>query len=82
MAEKVNHPGYYQFGKSEVIDIARELTYNCGVALAYVARSGRADDSLIKVEEGMTPNEKRIEDYRKAIFHLNNEIERLQQRVR
>ena len=73
MEDRVNKPEHYQFPDGhQPIDIARYLTYNCGTALVYVARAGR------KTEEGMTPKEKNIEDLKKAIWHINDEIARLE----
>lgn len=73
----VNHPSHYKWLKDvigvEVIDITRHFNYNKGTALAYIMRSGR------KTERGYTRIQKEIEDLKKAIFHLNNEIEKLEE---
>lgn len=74
--DKVNHPSHYTWLKDkcgiEVIDIARHLNFNIGNVIKYVLRAGH------KKEMGMTSKEKQIEDYKKAVFYLNDEIKRLQ----
>ena len=76
MEDMVNHPDHYTWLKKltgvEVIDITKYFNYNKGTALAYIMRSGH------KAEEGYTLREKEIEDLKKAVFHLNNEIEKLE----
>lgn len=69
-------PSYYR-GKNgyearRVIDNF-DLSYNIGTATTYLLRCGK------KKEEGMTDNEKHIEDIQKAINHLEFEIERLKE---
>ena len=50
----------------ECITIVSEFNYNMGSAITYLWRAGRK------------PGSSTIEDLEKAIFHLKNEIERLQ----
>ena len=69
-------PNYYR-GKNgyearKVIDNF-DLSYNVGTATTYLLRCGK------KKEQGMTDNEKHIEDIQKAINHLQFEIERLKE---
>lgn len=72
--EKVDHPSHYIWLKElcgiEPIDIIRHLPYNIGAAIKYELRDG-------KYEVGYTPDEKRIEDLEKAIWHLKDEIKRI-----
>lgn len=74
--EKIAHPNHYAVWKhlcgTEPIEIARHMTYNKGTALAYLMRSG------YKEEEGYTFKEKEIEDLKKAVWHLNDEIKKLE----
>ena len=73
--DKVSHPSHYARWKAlcgcEVIDITRHMSYNKGTAVAYIMRSG------FKEEEGYTPKEKEIEDLSKAVWHLQDEIDKL-----
>lgn len=73
---RVNHPSHYTWLKKlcgiEVIDITRHMNFNLGNVIKYVLRSGH------KSEEGMSDEQKRIEDLRKAVFYLNDEIKRLE----
>lgn len=73
--ERVLHPSHYTWLKEvcgvEVIDITRHMTFNLGNVVKYVLRAGH------KSEEGMSDNQKRIEDLQKAIFYLNDEVQRL-----
>ena len=74
--EKVNHPSHYTWLKKlcgiEVIDITRHMNFNLGNVIKYVLRSGH------KSEEGMSDKQKRIEDLKKAVFYLNDEINRIE----
>ena len=62
---KVNHPKHYNTNPSgiECIEVVRHMNFNKGNAIKYVWRAG---------DKG---NE--IEDLQKAIWYLNDEIERL-----
>lgn len=64
----VNHPSYYTTGKIEVIDFIedKELNYHRGNAIKYIVRAGKKDPR------------KEIEDLQKAVWYLNREIERLE----
>lgn len=74
--DRVNHPYYYTWLKDlcgiEVIDITRHMNFNIGNVIKYVLRAGH------KSEEGMNSRQKQIEDLQKAIFYLNDEINRLE----
>lgn len=72
--ERVNHPDYYNRHPSgvECITIIRHYNFNVGNAIKYLWRQG------LKTEEGMTDKDKQIEDLKKAIFYISDEIDRLQ----
>lgn len=74
--DNVNHPSHYTWLKDkcgiEVIDITRHMNFNLGNVLKYTLRAGH------KSEQGMSNKQKKIEDLKKAIFYLNDEVERLE----
>lgn len=74
--DRVNHPSHYTWLKDkcgiEVIDIVRYMNFNLGNVIKYVLRAGH------KSENGMTDSQKRIEDLKKAMFYLNDEIKILE----
>lgn len=76
-SEQVSHPQHYAWLKDlcgvEPIDICRNFGFSIGNALKYLMRKGKADGD--KTEE-----EKRVEDLRKAIFYINDEIERIERK--
>ena len=47
------------------------LSYNVGTAVTYLLRAGK------KKEEGMTDKQKHLDDLKKAINHIEFEIEKL-----
>lgn len=69
----VQHPKHYNSHPSgiECIEIVRHHNFNIGNAIKYLWRAG------LKHEEGMSDNEKQIEDLRKALFYISDEIERI-----
>ena len=73
--ERVNHPDYYNRHPSgvECITIIRHYNFNVGNAIKYLWRQG------LKTEEGMTDKEKQIEDLKKAMFYIADEIKRLEE---
>ena len=73
--ERVNHPDYYNRHPSgvECITIIRHHNFNIGSVIKYCWRNG------LKTEEGMSDKDKQIEDLKKAIFYLNDEIKRLEE---
>lgn len=73
-AEQVSHPSHYAWLKDlcgvEPLDICRHLDFNTGNAIEYLLRKDKVDGNKTKTE-------KRIEDLRKAIFYINDEINKL-----
>ena len=76
IGDKVNHPSHYTWLKDlcgiEVIDITRHMSFNLGNSIKYILRSGH------KKEEGYTDKQKTIEDLKKAIWYIEDEIKMLQ----
>ena len=74
--DMVNHPPHYLWLKEkcgiEVIDITRHMDFNLGNVIKYTLRAG------YKEEDGMTLLAKKIEDLKKALWYLNDEIETLE----
>ena len=74
--DKVNHPSPYTWLIDlcgiEVIDITRHMDFNLGNSIKYILRSEH------KREECYTDKQKIIEDLKKAIWYLNDEINMLQ----
>lgn len=74
--DKVNHPSHYTWLKEkcgiEVIDITRHLDFDTGNAIKYLLRAGH------KSEEGMTDQEKAIQDLKKAAWYINDRIKQLE----
>lgn len=72
--EQVYHPSHYAWLKDlcgvEPLDICRHLDFNTGNAIKYLLRKDKVDGNKTKTE-------KRIEDLRKAIFYINDEINKL-----
>ena len=66
--DMVNHPSHYTSDPSgvECIDIVRHRNYNIGNAIKYLWRAGLKNE------------QKHIEDLKKAIFYINDEIARLE----
>lgn len=69
MNDMVNHPKHYTSDPSgvECLTIVRHRNYNIGNAIKYLWRAG------IKNED------KHIEDLKKAVFYINDEIKRLEE---
>lgn len=69
----VNHPKHYTSDPSgvECIQITRHRNFNIGSALKYLWRAGLKGDS------SMAQIDKQIEDLRKSIFYINDEIQRI-----
>lgn len=70
MADNVNHPAHYTAGKIEVIDFIedKELNFNLGNVVKYVARCGR------KKSSGKSMDAKALEDLKKARWYIDREI--------
>ena len=77
--DRVNHPSHYTWLKEkcgiEVIDITRHLDFDSGNAVKYILRAGH------KSEEGYSDKEKQIEDFKKAVFYLNDKIKMLEEEL-
>lgn len=65
--EKVKHPGHYNWHPTgvEAIVIARAMTFNVGSAMTYLWRNEHKGTQL--------------KDLKKAVFHIVDEIDRLEQ---
>lgn len=66
--DQVNHPTHYTSHPSgiEAIQVTRHMNFNLGNAMKYIWRAGIKSD------------DKHIEDLQKAIFYINDEINRLE----
>lgn len=75
---RVNHPSHYTWLKDlcgiEVIDITRHMNFNLGNVIKYTLRAGH------KSEEGLSDKQKHIEDLKKALFYIKDEIKRLEEK--
>lgn len=73
--EQVSHPSHYAWLKDlcgvEPLDICRHLDFNTGNAIKYLLRKDKVDGNKTKAE-------KRIEDLRKAVFYIQDEIKLLE----
>ena len=74
--ENVSHPSHYTWLKDkcgiEVIDITRHMDFDLGNAAKYILRAGHKKDS------SLSDTQKEIEDLKKAIWYLNDEIQRIE----
>lgn len=74
-SEQVSHPSHYAWLKDlcgvEPLDICRHLDFNTGNAIKYLLRKDKVDGNKTKTE-------KRIEDLRKAVLYIQNEIKLLE----
>lgn len=69
MSDPINPKHYQGFTNgAQAIDIAENLTFNCGNALKYLARAGRMD--------GNSKGEI-LEDLHKAAWYVEREINRI-----
>ena len=70
-ADPVAHPAHYTYGKIEVIDFIqdKDLNFALGNAVKYIVRAGH------KTEQGMSDEEKAIQDLEKARQYIDFEIE-------
>lgn len=67
MNNRVNHPQHYQGANGiECIDIIRHYTCDIANAQKYLMRAGH------KPEQGMTQEEKEIEDLKKSLFYIDD----------
>lgn len=76
--DRVEHPSHYTWLKDlcgiEVIDITRHMNFNLGNVIKYILRAGH------KSEEGLSDKQKHIEDLKKALFYIKDEIKRLEEK--
>ena len=74
--ENISHPSHYTWLKNkcgiEVIDMIRHLPFNKACAIKYILRAGHKKDI------SLSDNQKEIEDLKKAIWYLNDEIQRIE----
>lgn len=86
MADMVNHPPHYTSDPSgvECITITRHRSFNVGNAIKYLWRAGLKLEQPMPVE-GLPDHlvrkvsiAKTVEDLRKAIFYITDEIARLE----
>jgi len=65
--DPVDHPQHYTSHPSgiECIEVTRHMTFNRGNAIKYIWRAGQKDSA------------KAVEDLEKAIWYLNDEINRI-----
>ena len=77
-SNRVEHPSHYTWLKDlcgiEVIDITRHMNFNLGNVIKYILRAGH------KSEEGLSDKQKHIEDLKKALFYIKDEIKRLEEK--
>ena len=64
--DMVNHPPHYAANGDgvECIQVTRHMNFNLGNAVKYLWRAGRKGDNA-------------IEDMKKAVWYINNEIDRI-----
>lgn len=72
--DMVNHPPHYSSDPSgvECIQITRHRNFNIGNAIKYLWRAG------LKQSADKSAQEKQIEDLKKAVFYIQDEIKRLE----
>jgi hypothetical protein len=70
MSDAVNHPKHYKSHPSgiECIEITRHLNFNIGNAIKYLWRAGLKGGD----------KEKHVEDLKKAVWYINDQIEMLE----
>ena len=73
MTDNVNHPEHYISDPSgiECIQITRHRNFNIGNAIKYLWRAG------LKQESSKDIVDKTIEDLEKAIWYINDEINKI-----
>jgi len=72
--DNVNHPAHYTNDPSgvECIEITRHRNFNIGNAIKYLWRAGLKQDSNLSAQA------KEIEDLKKAVFYIQDEIAKLE----
>lgn len=68
--DAVNHPSHYTQYPVEVIELTRHMSFDRGNAVKYVARAGFKGGP-----------EKEIEDIKKAIWYLNDDLVELEKKL-
>lgn len=84
-SDSVNHPSHYTSDPSgiECIQITRHRNFNIGNAIKYLWRAGLKLEVPMPVEGlpdrlvRQVSNAKQIEDLRKAVWYIEDEIQRL-----
>lgn len=73
MSDVVNHPPHYTSDPSgvECITITRHRNFNVGNAMKYLWRAG------LKQDANRADLDKQLEDLRKSIWYIEDEIRRL-----
>ena len=66
MSNRVNHPEYYKKNGIETIEVIRHYVCDIANAQKYLMRAGE------KPEQGMTAEEKEVEDLRKALWYIQD----------
>ena len=78
--ENVSHPSHYTWLKDkcniEVIDITRHMNFNLGNSLKYILRAGKKP--ILSKELSNDFEKAAIQDLKKAIWYLNDEINRIE----
>lgn len=74
--DPVNHPSHYTSDPSgvECIQITRHRNFDIGNAIKYLWRAGLKESGIKTPGSGS----KQIEDLRKAIFYIEDEIKRIE----
>jgi hypothetical protein len=73
--DSVTNPKHYTSDLSgvECLQITRHRNFNVGNAIKYLWRAGLKDSSSLDITEVT------IQDLRKAVFYINDEIKRLEE---
>ena len=78
--ENVSHPSHYTWLKElcgiEVIDITRHLDFDLGNAIKYILRAGKKPIMNENLSDDF--EKAAIQDLKKAIWYLNDEIQRIE----
>ena len=66
--EMINHPSHYNMGEYEAIDVIEDwnLNFNLGNTVKYISRAGHKDNI--------------VQDLKKALWYIEREIQRLENR--
>ena len=79
--ENVSHPSHYtqlkeKSGLKQVNDITRHMNFNLGNSIKYIIRAGKKP--IIDKDLSDDFNKAAIQDLKKAIWYLNDEINRIE----